>query len=67
MVITCTVSMAPEDSFAFTPDEAAAKIMQALAGDPAKDHCQVSLSMAPQMGRAGTQPDIFPPLIPSDE
>lgn len=44
MKISTTVELGPNDSFAYTPDAAAAQVLAALGGNPTKDHSSVTIT-----------------------
>lgn len=58
MRINVNITLEKGDSFSSTPDEAAEKIITALDGDLTNDYCQVTVSMPPELGDAGTNPDL---------
>lgn len=60
MQINVNITLEKGDSFSFTPEQAAENIITALDGDPTNDYCQVTVSMPPEVGDAGTNPD--PPI-----
>jgi hypothetical protein len=63
MQITCTVQLDNDDSFAYTPDQAATQVLAALGGNPTVDGCSVHVSQSAS-GSAGTPPDPGPVEAP---
>lgn len=57
MQITMSVVLSEGESPGFTAEEAAAKTLEALGGDPESDHCSCSL-MQTAHGEAGSQPVV---------
>ena len=62
MQINVRVELGAEDSFAYTPDQAAAQVLAALGGDSTKDYCNTIVQMAPTSGSHGTLPPPGPPV-----
>jgi hypothetical protein len=61
MQIILNVMLAEGDDVPTSVEDAAEKVLDALGGDPAKDHCTVSVSMMPTTISVGTLPDLAPP------
>jgi hypothetical protein len=61
--IQVNIQLGEGDSFAYTPDAAAAQVLAALGGNPTKDYCTANVSMQPTTGDAGTAPE-GPPIVP---
>jgi hypothetical protein len=61
MQIVLNVMLAEGDDVPTSAEDAAMKVLDALGGDPAKDHCTVSVSMMPTTVSVGTLPDFASP------
>jgi hypothetical protein len=56
MIIHTNVQLAsPDESFAYTPDAAAAQVLAALGGNPTTDTSYVTITQA-STGKAGVDP-----------
>jgi len=55
MQISVVVTLGPQDSFAYTPDAAAAQVLAALGGNPTVDLATVNIQQN-ATGSAGTPP-----------
>jgi hypothetical protein len=62
MQIQTVVMLDEDDSFAYTPDAAAAQVLAALGGNPTKDYATCTIQMSPNKGEAGTTPPWPPPV-----
>lgn len=57
MIIRTTVQLSdPDESFAYTPDAAAAQVLAALGANPTKDTSFVTVTQS-AVGSAGVPPD----------
>ena len=64
MNISCTVQMLPDEELALSLNDAAAAVLEALQGDPAKDIATVTVMTPPEMGTAGSIPGMIPQPVP---
>jgi hypothetical protein len=59
MIVTCTVQLDATSGWGMTADEAAAAVLLAVGGDPAKDTC--ILNVAVPSATAGVEPGTQQP------
>jgi hypothetical protein len=67
MQISVSITLAPDDVFEMTPEEAAEAALKTFGANDATDTCYVNIAQAPVMGQAGATPPTPPPAPPPPE